>query len=187
MDTVLWNLIRIECSIFVDDILFFPSSAEEQARRIENVFRSFEEANLQLHPGIWAFAKSQHQYLGYILSEKGISPSPEKVTAVQIYPTPKNFRDLRAFVELNYFYRRLVPEFANIANALTVLTRKDKNFTWAQKQQNAFETLKDSLCTAPLLSYPDFKLPFILGIEASCTRICAILSQVQNGAERGVL
>ena len=183
MDTVLWNLIGIECSIFVDDILIYSNSAEKHARRLENVFWRFEEANLQLHPGKCAFAQSQVQYLGYILSENGISPSPEKVKAVQNYPTPKNVRDVRAFLGLASFYRRLVPDFAHIAKVLTVLTRQDQTFTWGQKQQEAFETLKDRFCTAPVLSYPDFKLPSILATDASGTRIGAILLQVQNGAE----
>ena len=89
------------------------------------------------------------QYLGYILSENGISPSPEKVKAAQNYPTPKNVRDVRAFLALVSFYRRLMPDFAHIAKALTVLTRKDQKFTWGQKQEK-FETLKDRLCTAPV-------------------------------------
>jgi hypothetical protein len=98
---------------FVDDILVFSNSAEEHARRLENVFRRFEEANLKLHPGKCAFAHSQVEYLVYILSENGISPSPEKVKAVQNYPTPKNVRDVRAFLGLASFYRRSVPDFAH--------------------------------------------------------------------------
>ena len=184
MDTVLRNLVGIECSIFVDDILIYSNSAEEHARRLENVFRRFEEANLQLHPGKCTFAQSQVQYLGYILSENGISPSPEKVKAVRNYPTPKNVREVRAFLGLASFYRRLVPDFAHIAKALTILTRNDQKFTWGQEQQEAFETLKDRLCTAPVLSYPNFESPFILATDASGTGIGAILSQVQNGAER---
>ena len=121
-------------------------------------------------------------YIGYILSENGISPCPEKVKAVQNYPTPKNVRDIRAFLGLASFYRRLVPDFAHIAKALTVLTRKDQTFTWGQKQQEAFETLKDRLCTTRVLSYPDFKLSSIFATDASGTGIGSILSQVQNGA-----
>ena len=144
----------------------------------------FEEANLQLHPGKCAFAQSQVQYLVYILSEDGISPSAEKVKAMQNYPTPKNVRDVRAFLGLVSFYRWPVPDFAHKAKTPTVLTRKDQMFIWGQKQQEAFETLKDRPCTAPMLSYPEFKLRFILATDASGTGISAILSQVQNGAER---
>jgi len=87
-DMVLRNVIRIECSVFVD-ILVLSSSAKEYARMPEKVFQRFDEANLHLHPGKCAFAQCQVQYVGYILSENGISPSPEKVKPVKQYPTLK--------------------------------------------------------------------------------------------------
>jgi hypothetical protein len=90
MDTVLMNLIGVECNDFVDDLIMFSSTAEEHARRLENIFQRFEEANLQLHPGKCVFAHTQVQYLGYVLSEEGISASHEKVKAIKQYPTPKS-------------------------------------------------------------------------------------------------
>jgi hypothetical protein len=59
MDTVLRNLIGVECYVFVHDLIIFSSTAEEHARRLENVFQSFEEANLQLHAGKCVFAQPQ--------------------------------------------------------------------------------------------------------------------------------
>jgi hypothetical protein len=67
------------------------------------------------------------QYLGYVLSEKGVSASTDKVKVVREYPTPRNVRDVRAFLGLASFYR-LVPNFAEIATPLTKLTRKDQEF-----------------------------------------------------------
>jgi hypothetical protein len=77
MDTVLRNLLGVECYMFVDDLIIFSSTAEEHARKLENVFQRFEEANLQLQPGKCVFAQPQVQYLGYVLSEQGISASPK--------------------------------------------------------------------------------------------------------------
>jgi hypothetical protein len=65
------------------------------------------------------------QYLGYVLSENGVSASADKVKAVREYPTPKNAKDVRAFLGLASFYRRLVPSFAETAKPLTSLTRKN--------------------------------------------------------------
>jgi hypothetical protein len=76
---------------------------------------------------------------GCILSENGISASPEKVKAVRQYPTPKCVRDVRAFLGLASFYRRLVPDFAEIAKPLSQLTRKGQEFLWGSRQQEAFE------------------------------------------------
>jgi hypothetical protein len=59
------------------------------------------------------------QYLGYVLSEKGVSASPDKVKALREYSAPKNVRGVRAFLGLASFYRRLVPKFAEIAKPLT--------------------------------------------------------------------
>jgi hypothetical protein len=148
------------------------------------VLERFDKANLQLNPGKCVLAQSQVQYLGFVLSENEVSASPEKVKAVREYPTPKNVRNVRAFVGLASFYRRLVPNFAAIANPLTELTRKDRPFVWGSCQQKAFEEMKDRLCTTPVLAYPNFDLPFILTTDASKVAVAAILSQVQDGEEK---
>jgi hypothetical protein len=106
MDAVLKNLVGTECWVFIDDVIIFSSTAEEHALRLENVLRRFDEANLQLHPGKCVFAQSQVTYLGHVLSERGISVSPEKVKAVREYPTPRNVKDVRSFLGLASFYRR---------------------------------------------------------------------------------
>ena len=186
MDTVLKNLVGTECFVFIDDVIVFSSSAEEHARRLESLLQGFDQANLQLHPGKCALAQSQVQYLGFALSKKGVAASPEKVKAIQNFPTPKCVKDVRSFLGLASFYRMLVPKFAEIAKPLTTLTRKDQPFTWGPNQQEAFRRLKDKLCTTPVLAFQDFSLPFILTTDASKTTFGAILSQVQKGEERPI-
>jgi hypothetical protein len=95
-----------------------------------------------------------------VLSEKGITASPDKIKAVKQYPTPMGVKDVTAFIGLASFYRRLVSDFAELAKPLTTLMRKDQQFTWGPTQQEAFESLKERLCSAPVLAFPDFKLPF---------------------------
>ena len=85
-------------------------------------------------------APSRH--VGAILQEE-ITASPDKIKAVKQYPTPKSVKD-RAFIGLASSYRRLVPDFAELAKPLTTLTRKDQQFTWGPTQQEAFESLKES-------------------------------------------
>jgi hypothetical protein len=82
------------------------------------------------------------------------------------------------------FYKRSVPNFTENAKPLSQLTRKGQEFSWGLRQQEAFESLKERLCTTPVLGYPNFKLPFILKTDGSKTAIGAILSQIQDGVER---
>ena len=77
------------------------------------------------------------------------------------------------------YYRRHVPNFADIALPLTKLTKKNEKFRWEDEQEKAFQKLKDILSTEPLLIYPDFSQPFIAACDASNTAIAAILSQLR--------
>jgi hypothetical protein len=97
MDTVLRNLSGTECLVYVDDIIVYSNTAEEDARRLSNLLQHFAEANLQLHPGKCSIAQSQVNYLGFTLSEKGVSASQDKVKVVCNYPMPKTVKDVRAF------------------------------------------------------------------------------------------
>jgi hypothetical protein len=110
MDTVLKSLVGTEC--FIGDIVVFSSNAEEHALRLEIVLRRFDQVILLLHPGKCMLAQPRVLYLGFVLSEDGISASPDKMKGAKNYPVPQNVKDVRAFLGLASFYGRLVPNFA---------------------------------------------------------------------------
>jgi hypothetical protein len=126
MDSVLKHLTGTEALVFIDDVIVYSDTAEEHAKRQANVFERFRRANLQLQPEKCVFAKDKVTYLGFELSYRGIEASPDKVKPVQNFPVPKSVKDVRSFLGLASFYRRLVPQFADIAKPLTQLTKKDK-------------------------------------------------------------
>src|SRR5438034_8804466 len=70
---------------------------------------------------------------------------------------------------------------------MTSLLKKDIPFKWTQKQQTAFDNLKERLILAPILSYPDFELPFTLYTDASGTGLGAVLSQKQKDGKEHVI
>jgi len=81
------------------------------------------------------FAQPQVNYLGFILYENGVSASPDKIKAVRKYPTPKNVTDVRAYLGVAPFFRRLVQEFAAVVKPFTELTKKDRPFIMEPSQQ----------------------------------------------------
>ena len=62
------------------------------------------------------FAVTEVEYLGHIVSDKGIRPDPKKISAIVNYPRPKTVRDIRAFLGLVGYYRRFIKHFADIDN-----------------------------------------------------------------------
>ena len=122
-------------------------------------------------------------YLGHIFSADGIQPDPNKVHAVQAWPTPTNVTTLRQFLGLASYYRRYVQKFADVAAPLHSLTQKGISFEWTSVHDihdKAFSFLKSKLTQSPILAYPDFapsSPPFVLQTDASAVGLGAVLEQ----------
>jgi hypothetical protein len=148
--------------LFIDDVIVYGNTIEEHVSRLSHVLERCDRANVQLQPGKFVIAQLQLEYLGYIVSREGIRASPDKTKAVRNYPIPKNVKEVRSFLGLVSFYRRLVPRFAQMAKPMSELLRKDAPFVWTERQQSAFEALKAALCSEQVFAYPNFDSQFIL-------------------------
>jgi len=115
--------------------------------------------------------------LGYIISENAILSDPAKLSAVKNFSTPKKVKDVQSFIGLAEYYRKFIKNFSKIAKPLTTLTKKDSKFNWNTEQQNAFDSLKEKLTSAPVLNYRDFTRQFLITTDASDYAIGAVLSQ----------
>lgn len=104
--------------------------------------------------------------------------------AIRQWPTLRSKKDVRSFLGLAGYYRRFIPNFSEIASPLTQLTRKSVKFKWDENCDNAFQKLKESLITSPVLSFPIDDGLFILDTDASNFGMGAVLSQQQNGEEK---
>ena len=114
--------------------------------------------------------------LGHVLTPEGLKTNPATVSAVREFPVPTK---VRQFLGLSCFYRRFINGFAAIAQSLHRLTQKGVHFQWSVECQQAFETLKRLLTSAPVLAYPRMEDPFVLETDASILGLGAILSQQQ--------
>ena len=106
------------------------------------------------------------------------------------YPVPETVADVRSFLGLCSYYRRNIKNFATIAGPLhdvivqvgASISKKKVSVLeeWNSRCQSASENLKEKLGSAPVLSFPDFTLPFIVEIDASIEGLGAVLSQKQE-------
>ena len=109
--------------------------------------------------------------------------------AVSNFPTPTTKKRVRAFLGLTGYYRKFLPDYADIAAPLTDLTKKNapNRVKWTEECEKSFKILKNKLCTEPILRSPDFSEEFILQTDASERGIGAVLSQYdQEGTEHPV-
>ena len=184
MYTVLGNLLWKNAMAYLDDIIVFSKTFEEHLSDLKEVFEKLREANLKINPLKCSFAEQRIQYLGHIICPEGILPDPANTKSLIDYPVPNNVKKVQQFLGLAGYYRRFVQDFSKIARPLTDLTKKDTTFLWEEKHQKAFEHLRDRLLCPPILSHPDFSLPFMISTDASNEGLGAVLKQKINGHER---
>ena len=177
MHNVLNGLLHKTCMVYLDDIIVFSESFELHMQDIKQVFDRLRQFNLKIHPEKTVLATDCVIYLGHKCSAEGILPDPTKLHAVANLQPPQTVTDVRSFLGLVGYYRRFIKDFALIAEPLHILLHKNEPWYWESPQQQAFENLKDTLLTAPILTRPDFDRPFILQTDWSGTAIGAILAQ----------
>jgi hypothetical protein len=96
------------------------------------------------------------------------------------WSAPRTPTEVRRFLGLAGYYRRFIQDFSKIAKPLTVLTQKSAKFTWGEAQENAFETLKQKLSSAPILALPDGSQDFVVYCDASANGLGCVLMQRNN-------
>ena len=184
MDIVLAGLQWQICLAFLDDVIVFASTFEEHCRRLELVLKRLRQARLKLKPGKCKMFQLETRFLGSIVSGSGIAVDPEKIAAVVSWPQPTTVTEVRAFTALAGYYRRHVKGFSDIARPLHELTRKKQPFVWGERQQDAFERLKECLVSAPVLAAPVDEGRYVVDTDASGQALGAVLQQEQEGQLR---
>ena len=186
MNITLGNLIGNGVFVYMDDVVIYAKTLEEHERHFDIVLDKFKEANWKIEPEKCELLKHEVVYLGHILSKDGLRPYPKKIKAVKDFPRPKNVSNIRQFLGLAGYYRKFIKDFAKIAKPLSKLTEKDTPFEWTDTVYTSFNTLKEALCTAPVLKFLDMNKPFVITTDAPGYAVGGILSQGKIGNDRPV-
>jgi hypothetical protein len=123
-----------------------------------------------------AFAQPQIEYLGHIISNTGVSTDPTKIAAMLNWPTSTSFTEVTGFLGLSGYSRKFIKHYGIVAKPLTSIL-KLKSFSWPAEAESAFKTLKSAMCSAPMLSLPNFAEPFEIETDACDTGVGVVLSQ----------
>lgn len=171
---------------YLDDVVIYSMTWNNHLEHIRAILNKLRKAGLTLKPSKCQFAMDHCSYLGHVVGNGEVRPEISKIEAVATFPTPTTKKQVRAFLGLTGYYRKFIPNFADLASVLTDLTKKDSpnRIKWNDVCNTAFETLKSKLCSQPILRSPDFEREFILQTDASNRGVGAVLSQQdQDGIE----
>jgi hypothetical protein len=162
--------------VFFDDILIYSKTWRTHLTHVDQVLHLLSQHQLFLKQSKCSFGASEVEYLGHIVGKADVGVDPKNIEAMQDWPRPKTIKILRVFLGLTGYYHNFVKNYGKIAAPFTALL-KNNSFSWTPKTDQAFQTLKATMCTTPILTLPDFTKTFVLECDASGRGIGAILMQ----------
>ncbi|KAE8916052.1 Transposon Tf2-9 polyprotein [Phytophthora fragariae] len=191
--TQLFRPMRQFVQTYFDDI-FVHSRASEGKTAVEahlghlrEVLLCMRENRLYANINKCIFGAEEIPFLGYFLAKDGVRSDPEKVCAFAQWPVPVSQKDLRKWLGLANYLHKYSANYAEMARPLTNLLKKDAVWSWTSEAQQAFEAIKSSLQSAPILALSDEERPFSVVCDASDFAIgCALLQVDAEGRERVV-
>ena len=181
------------CMCLIDDIIVWSKDFESHLTNLENIFNKLHDFGFTLKLSKCAFFQESVEFLGFIISAGHVAPNPSKVSAISDFEIPKSKKGLQRFLGMCGWYRRFVPNFANIAAPLYALTSD----TYVTTNDNgifdkdspagiSFSKLKLALTLGPLLRLPNFTKTFYIKCDASLYGTGAVLVQDYDGYEHPI-
>ena len=168
----------------LDDVIVHAPTEEEHDKRFENVVRVLSSRGLTLNRDKCQFKMSHLEFMGHVLSARGIGPADVKVKAVVDAREPMNAVEVQGFLGLVNFTARFIPDLATVSAPLRQLTKSGEPFVWGPEQQQSFDELKKRLSSAETLGYFDKNAPTKVIADASPVGLGAVLVQEQGGELR---
>ncbi|KAD5802553.1 hypothetical protein E3N88_13913 [Mikania micrantha] len=163
--------------VFIDDILIYSKTEQEHEDHLRKVLELLKIEQLYAKFFICEFWLKEVHFLCHVINRDGIHVDPAKIDAIKNLTTPCTPTEIRSFLGLAGYYRSFIANFSKIALPLTTLNQKSQAFIWEQKQEDAFQHLKQKLCNSPILSLPEGSDDFIIYCDASNLGLGCVLMQ----------
>ena len=163
--------------VYLDDIVIIAQNEDEAIRSLEHVLKEAASYSLDINWKKCQLLQKCIEYLGHVVQDGTIKPSPEKVKAVLNFPEPRNRKMVESFLGLAGYMRKFIEGFTWLAKALRDCAKEGIVFYFGEEQRKSFEMLKRALCTAPVLRIFDVRLETEVHTDASIDGYGAVLMQ----------
>ena len=160
-------VVEKKIAVFIDDVMIATETEEEHDEIVEEVLRRLEENDLFVKPEKCVWKVKEVGFLGVIIGEDEVRMEKKKVQGVIEWPVPRSVKDVQKFLGLANYYRQFVKDFSKIAKPLYEMTRKETKWSWGERQQKAFEELKEKFTTEPVLVTLDLDKEMRVEVDVS--------------------
>ncbi|GJZ00005.1 putative reverse transcriptase domain-containing protein [Tanacetum coccineum] len=137
--------------VFIGDILIYSKNKKEHEEHLKATLELLKKEELYAKFSKCEFWIPKVQFLGHVIDSQGIHVDPVKIESIKDWASPKTQTEIRKFLGLAGNYQRFIKAFLKIAKLMTKLTQKSVKFDWGDKQEAAFQLIKQKLCSVVLM------------------------------------
>jgi len=163
--------------LYLDNLIIISSDVKQGIEQLKSVLQVASDYGLEINKKKCQFMKTRITFLGYVIEDGRVFPSPDKLAAVMHFPEPRNVKDVQMFLGLTGYFRKFIEFYSIIAKPLTDLLQKNKPFSFNITEKEAFNKLKELLSKDPVLSIFNSKLETEVHTDACRDGYGAILLQ----------
>nr|XP_027118569.1 uncharacterized protein LOC113735782 [Coffea arabica] len=186
MVSILSEYVKKIIEVFMDDFSVYGDSFDECFDNLALILKRCIETNLVLNWKKCHFTVEHGIVLGHVVSAKGIEVDKAKVDIISALPYLISVREVRSFLGHAGFYRRFIKDFSKIEAPLFKLLQKDIAFDFTEECKGAFDRLKESLTSPPIIQPPNWSLLFEIMCDASDYAVGAMLGQRVSRAAHAI-
>ncbi|GJU94472.1 hypothetical protein Tco_1319228 [Tanacetum coccineum] len=126
--------------------MIYSKSKKEHEGHLKQILKLLKKEELYAKFSKCEFWIPRVQFLGHVIDCQGIHVDPAKIESIKDWASPKTPTRFATILGLAGYYRRFIKGFSKIAKTMTKLTQKGVKFDWGDKQEAAFQLLKQKLC-----------------------------------------
>nr|GEZ47564.1 putative reverse transcriptase domain-containing protein [Tanacetum cinerariifolium] len=171
--------------VFIDDILIYSKSKQEHKEHLKLILEPIKKEQLYAKFSKCEFWIPKVQFLGHVIDNQGIHVDPTKIEPIKDWASPKTATEICQFLGLAGYYKRFIEGFSKNARPMTKFTQKKVKFDWGDKQEEAFQVIKQKLCSSPILALPKESEDFVVYCDASIKGLGAVLIQREKVIDYG--
>ncbi|KAG7567619.1 Integrase catalytic core [Arabidopsis thaliana x Arabidopsis arenosa] len=141
--------------VYIDDMLVKSLKKEDHIKHLEECFEILNRYQMKLNPAKCTFGVPSGEFLGYIVTKRGIEANPNQINAFLNMPSPKNFKEVQRLTGRIAALNRFISRSTDKSLPFYQILKGNKGFLWDEKCEEAFGQLKAYLTTPPVLSKPE--------------------------------
>ncbi|GJW05554.1 putative reverse transcriptase domain-containing protein [Tanacetum coccineum] len=153
--------------VFIDDILIYSKDEKEHEEHLKVILELLKKEKLYAKFSKCEFWILKVQFLRHVIDSRGIHVDPAKIESINDWASPKTPTEIHQILGLAGYYRRFIEGFLKIAKSMTKLNHKGIKFHWGEKEENAFQLIKQKLCSALILALLEGSEDFVVYCDAS--------------------